>query len=430
MLYSLLIGCTDVQLSAKEITACDGELQSDEGTVDGPFDADGDGFFDADNRDCVATWPADRLDCDDGNAAIHPDANDDNCDGVDDDCDGIVDGGATPSNWYADADSDTFGDPNAAISACDQPDGTVADATDCNDADDAVHPGTTDLCNERDDDCDGDIDEDDAGSTWYADADADTYGDINAPINACRQPADAVADASDCNDLDADIHPMAEETCDGVDEDCDDVVDWEIPALHFAESTDSVRLPWASAYSMGHTGTYEVWAWFDAPDGNPLIHQWTSSCEHKILYPTGILVFIRNPLVYFRTSVATDVATGRWTHIAGSFDGTNIRFFRDGVFQSSEAQTGEPGNCSADVYLGHNVPQGSDGAKAWYSDVRISSTGRYTADFTPETSLTTDGDTKALFKLDEGTGTAVGESGGAVPDGVISGAEWGMMPCR
>jgi len=34
--------------------------------VDAPFDADGDGYFDATNPDCADTYAADQLDCDDG----------------------------------------------------------------------------------------------------------------------------------------------------------------------------------------------------------------------------------------------------------------------------------------------------------------------------------------------------------------------------
>ena len=44
------------------------------------------------------------------------------------------------------------------------------------------------LCSGEDDDCDGTTDEDDAvdASTWYGDADADGYGDLNDPTTACN----------------------------------------------------------------------------------------------------------------------------------------------------------------------------------------------------------------------------------------------------
>ena len=39
------------------------------------------------------------------------------------------------------------------------PAGTVADATDCEDSDDTIHPGATELCDGVDQDCDGTVDE-------------------------------------------------------------------------------------------------------------------------------------------------------------------------------------------------------------------------------------------------------------------------------
>src|SRR2546428_412983 len=80
-------------------------------------------------------------------------------------------------------------------------------------------------------DVDGFTDEDDAvdASTWYADVDADGYGGLAAASVACQAPAGSVADATDCDDARADVHPLATELCDGADDDCDGAVD-EDPA--------------------------------------------------------------------------------------------------------------------------------------------------------------------------------------------------------
>ncbi|HLD21922.1 MAG TPA: hypothetical protein VJB65_03415, partial [Patescibacteria group bacterium] len=42
--------------------------------------------------------------------------------------------------WYADADRDGFGDDATAIAACEQPDGYVGLASDCDDDDPAINP--------------------------------------------------------------------------------------------------------------------------------------------------------------------------------------------------------------------------------------------------------------------------------------------------
>jgi len=224
---------------------CDGVDNDCDGTADEAdasdastwyADGDGDGFGDATTTALGCTQPsgysADATDCDDGDATVNPGAGE-LCNGVDDDCDGLVDiddpDVTGSSTWYADSDGDGFGDAGDATEACSQPSGTVADDSDCDDSDAAVSPDATEVCNVVDDDCDGTVDEDDASdaSTWYADNDADGYGNASSSANACVQPSGYVSDATDCDDHDDDVHPYASETCDGDDEDCDGSIDEE-----------------------------------------------------------------------------------------------------------------------------------------------------------------------------------------------------------
>ena len=62
--------------------------------------------------------------------------------------------------FYADEDGDGFGNGQKQMMACSAPAGYVADFTDCNDANNLVHPHQSDLCNGIDDDCDAYTDED------------------------------------------------------------------------------------------------------------------------------------------------------------------------------------------------------------------------------------------------------------------------------
>jgi hypothetical protein len=216
---------------------CDGDVDED-ATDDAPTwyaDADGDGYgVDGPTTTAQACaqpsgYEAEPGDCDDGDAAVFPGA-DELCNGVDDDCDELVDedDALDASTWYADADGDSYGDPDSVTTACELPSGHVVDDQDCDDGDAAVHPGARELCNSVDDDCDGDVDEDAIDApTWYADADGDGYG-VDGPtttVQACAQPSGHEAVSGDCDDGDAAIHPGASDACDGVDNDCDGAVD-------------------------------------------------------------------------------------------------------------------------------------------------------------------------------------------------------------
>jgi hypothetical protein len=192
-------------------------------------DVDGDGFGDpaVTLEACVAPsgWVADDSDCDDGDFTVKPGAPE-ACNGVDDDCDGAVDDGVL-SEFFADADTDGYGDPTVITEACTAPTGYVPDATDCDDAAISVYPGAPEQCNGVDDNCDGAVDEDSATDalTWYDDRDEDGFGDAARPVLACAMPSGTVADDTDCNDLNNAIFPGAAEVCDGIDQDCDGVLD-------------------------------------------------------------------------------------------------------------------------------------------------------------------------------------------------------------
>ncbi|MCB9797351.1 MAG: hypothetical protein H6741_32070 [Alphaproteobacteria bacterium] len=201
--------------SASEADCADPNDYNCDGSV-GYADNDGDGF-------------AACEDCDDADAAVNPDA-EEACNEVDDDCDSHTDEGVTTTYW-ADTDGDGYGDVDLPEQACAQEAGTADNSEDCDDTDAAVHPAAQEVCDERDDDCDGLIDDADdsldasTGGTFYADNDGDGYGDPGAASQACAQPSGAAEDSSDCDDTDSAVNPAAQEVCNGLDDDCDGDID-------------------------------------------------------------------------------------------------------------------------------------------------------------------------------------------------------------
>ncbi len=220
----------EVNPGATEI--CDGLDNNCDSTIDegvqGTYyqDFDGDGFGNLDVTVVGCEAPAGYVqngnDCDDSEARAYPGATE-VCDGIDNNCDGTVDEGVT-NTYFADADGDMYGDPAASIAACEQPDGYVADNTDCDDSTNRAFPGNGEVCDEIDNNCDGTVDEG-VTTTYYADFDSDTYGNSSLTQEACAVPTGYTTNDDDCDDSVRAVNPAATETCNDVDDDCDGAID-------------------------------------------------------------------------------------------------------------------------------------------------------------------------------------------------------------
>ncbi|HND33650.1 MAG TPA: putative metal-binding motif-containing protein, partial [Myxococcota bacterium] len=212
-------------------------------------DIDGDGYYPTgaasytgcDQPPGYARTPGD---CDDGNAAISPAAQE-ICDAlnVDEDCDGLADD-ADPSvsgqgQWYTDADGDGYAPTGGVqVTSCDAPANAATATGDCDDTNPAISPAASEVCDalDVDEDCDGlteDADPSVSGQqTWYRDNDGDGYAAIGAAtLVSCDTQAGYVSSGGDCDDSLASVSPAGTEVCDSLDrdEDCDGLADDDDP---------------------------------------------------------------------------------------------------------------------------------------------------------------------------------------------------------
>ncbi len=212
-------------------------------------DDDGDGFGGEELEEACALPEGTvgvGLDCNDNDDTIHPDG-EEICDAIDNDCDGQIDQGLEGiTTYYTDDDQDGFGVQFPAMTSCADPgDGWADNADDCDDADPAINPEGTEVCNGGiDDDCDGLEDDFDSSldpttqPSWYIDADGDGYGSEAEILLSCTGVAGYVDNADDCADDNPDRSPNIQEVCSGFDEDCDELIDDEDPDVDPASQTE------------------------------------------------------------------------------------------------------------------------------------------------------------------------------------------------
>jgi hypothetical protein len=139
---------------------------------------------------------------------------------------------------FADRDGDGFGDPDLLTNGCVEP--VVQDDTDCDDGNFFAQPGRDEVCDGFDNDCDGLVDalDPDASSIpfLFPDEDGDGWGTGNGRRTCDESPLE-VDRGGDCDDLDPDVHPGAQEVCGGADEDCNGFADDADPGVSGVSTT-------------------------------------------------------------------------------------------------------------------------------------------------------------------------------------------------
>jgi gliding motility-associated-like protein len=216
---------------------CDGEI--DNGVLIAYYsDADGDGFGNAQNvqygcspsagyvsnsddcDDAVITYQdndndgfgglgfdacgvATNDDCNENDNTINPGTSELCGNTIDENCNGLVN-----EDCAFDADGDGY-----------------SNIDDCDDSNAAIFPGQVEACNGIDDDCNNLIDDNLVFVVYYVDQDIDGYGTSESDT-LCQAPTIGFAtETGDCDDTDANINPGVIEAFNGIDDNCDGVID-------------------------------------------------------------------------------------------------------------------------------------------------------------------------------------------------------------
>jgi hypothetical protein len=139
--------------------------------------------------------------------------------------------GCAGRTYIQDNDRDGYGSRvSGTLLACDAPTAPIGFATtdgDCNDNDETTYPSAPEICNRKDDNCDGAVDEDAPPVMLWPDADGDGYYATRAgtPKVGCGAVPGYAVLPGDCNDNDETTYPSAPEICNLKDDNCDNRVD-------------------------------------------------------------------------------------------------------------------------------------------------------------------------------------------------------------
>jgi len=222
---------------------CDGLI--DEKNADGCTayyqDLDGDGYGVSSTVACLceATEEYSTItagDCDDEHKEVHPGALE-VCDGLDNDCNGVIDpnGIAGSEKYYKDGDNDGYGNSLIAVLQCGPTsEHTVQIKGDCNDADPQVNPAMVEICDGKDNDCDSVVDGAATNQQCSTDCGAGFLLCIGGELQECDAPQqNSCLDFVTCQPYvtcEA-CPPKPDESCNGLDEDCDGKIDEDIGAI-------------------------------------------------------------------------------------------------------------------------------------------------------------------------------------------------------
>ena len=96
-----------------------------------------------------------------------------------------------------------------------------------------MNPGTAEVCDGKDNDCNGLVDDGISVVDAFPDLDGDGFGDDAGKVTSCSPPPDFVGVGGDCDDTDPEVNPGAEEVCNGKDDNCNSLIDEEIQEVIF-----------------------------------------------------------------------------------------------------------------------------------------------------------------------------------------------------
>jgi hypothetical protein len=137
----------------------------------------------------------------------------------------------------------------------------------------------------------------------------------------------------------------------------------------------------------------------------------TESSEFAIFSDEGVPQFDVNlDGKYYSAEAKDKLPVNEWTHVAGVFDGENVRIYVGGKQIGSVAAKGTRKTNNYPLYVGADTDRAGQPTRSFLGkidEVRITSGAVYTEDFEPARRLTPTAETRLLLHLDRTLGPYV-----------------------
>ncbi|HRZ78943.1 MAG TPA: LamG domain-containing protein [bacterium] len=124
-------------------------------------------------------------------------------------------------------------------------------------------------------------------------------------------------------------------------------------------------------------------------------------------------------------TAATELDINKWYHVAVVKTASNLKIFVNGVLESTETTSYNPLNNSENLFFGSRRSSTPSYMQGLVDEIRISSTARYSSNFTPDKRFSSDASTIGLWHFEETAGTVADNAAGSGLDGTLKGgATW------
>ncbi|MFO1041724.1 MAG: SUMF1/EgtB/PvdO family nonheme iron enzyme [Planctomycetaceae bacterium] len=197
-------------------------------------------------------------------------------------------------------------------------------------------------------------------------------------------------------------------------------------SLHFDGNGARVEIP-SLVMETSKPITIEAWTLPSKPSTHGVVAGFAGQCVLRLRDRQWWFgVRDKNSTIH-EVVASSDADLKRPTHVAGVYDGSQMRLFVNGIRQ------GEPVPCPSVVAVNWMATMGAtfDGKDPYAGAIslaRFSRIARYADNFTPPASFDFDDSTLALYRFTEGQGTVLTDETASKHHGKIVNAKWSLSP--